>query len=507
MKTNKIIFGLLPLLLVIPACSKNVTPSNPSSEPTSSSSADPTSSEEPSSSSSEEPPVPPEEREQQAREELANIVSLVDGGDFTVSMTGFYSNDAEYYYSEGMFLSRISYVNNSYVTERGVGFIATPDGVIGFKQQYSDRPWQTAGYVKKTSSLEEAKALVDSKVVPFSLKGEDWRYVANDGTTSVFETENEDVMAMYAKLDNIVDATDLYEKVTLRIYNGLDEVRLVANLKGNNLQFTSATIANFGKASEQDEVVKALATAQSWTGNEWYETSIAPRSRIYELPFPSNGSKFYNVNNIEGDWSSSTVNKLDVKFIESADLSESFLEDLLADGYYADLRPDHAGQYCRELKHPYSGHDQDPSESSSDRMGVNVSFEYTEGTFIIHLKEEYIPNNNGTQWSYSDKSSRSKLNYIPFPNDGKAHHFYNISGGDNDFLIEFYESFEDIDYGQQLVDNGFTYIEDAEHPENNYYRLILDTKGDDIYTYLKVTFGVNSNGLFIQTHTEEGEIN
>ena len=149
MKTNKLIIGLLPLLLIATAC-KPASPAS-SEEPAPSSES---SGEEEKSSSSEAPVVPPEVREQEAKEELARLFGLVSNGDYTINLTSYWNNDASYYIADNLFIKEypysVYYDKDSFAS---IGYLAAEDGVKALqrKNRRECEEFRMVGYAKKTN--------------------------------------------------------------------------------------------------------------------------------------------------------------------------------------------------------------------------------------------------------------------------------------------------------------------------------------------------------------------
>ena len=470
MKTKKFIYGLLPLFLIMSACSgSNIQPGS-SEQPAPSSSGE-SSSEAPSSSSSEEPPVPPEERERQAREELNRVLGLLDGGDYVINMSGYYSDGAKYYYSDDFYYAYTLYMNDyGYTNEKGFGYYATSDGVMVIKtaDSYSEEPAKCVGYTKKTSSLEESKEIVKSLSIQFTIDPSDWTYVSNDGETSLFATRNNDVFKLYAKLDNLHDYDGLYDAVYLKIFNGQDSIRLTPDIKDNDIQFSSAVINDFGKAKEQPIIVDALKEANAWTENRWYDTSMSGQSRIGELPFPSLGTKEYFVYYGRGDGRYDHCYELKIGFIDTGDITEQYVQDLNVEGYSWDPCTTNPKYYFREFRNIYS----DDSSSPQYVEGLKVKLSYTEptanypkGIFYIETDTTSFPQRQGYRFEDEDLSNNPGLYMLPFPNDGVRHVYYSVNHiTNNDFDVYFSDLVSEYDYGQQLVDAGYDYDE----TEHNY---------------------------------------
>ena len=461
MKTNKIIFTLLPLLLIGTACSKNNKPAS-SEQPAPAPSSE--SSSEAPASSSEEPPVPPEERERQAREELAKAIESVSGQNYHIIMTGSFSPNSEYFVSDDFYFQTVDYYYDyyEYYTYRSEGWAALEDGVMGFTRDY-DTPVRPVGYVKKTASLEESKEFVNSRKKTITLNAEDWTYVSNDGDVSIFSTTNADVYAMYANLDNLSDYEGLYETMYLKIYNGMDDLRLSPKLLDNLLQYTSASIKDFGKVQELTEIASAIEKVTEWSSSSWTDISLSHITRFSEVPFPSSANKYYFID-LLGNEADRMIYQFRIGLFDTGDLTSEYASQLINEGYVRDTRSSDPNAYCRIIQNPIDGWDWDDSDNSS-RRGVSLTFSYRaptanypQGIFYIECDSTDVPNKSGTEWSENDKSNYNVLNYVPFPNDGKKHIFYEFNGwSQTDTQIRFddinYDEFAETYEGQ--LENSF----------------------------------------------------
>ena len=483
MKAKKIIFGLLPLFLVLGGCKSNkVQPSQsdqPSSEQTS---------EEPASS--EAPVVPPEVREQQAREELTRVFNLANQGDYSIKMTSYWNNNACFYLSNDLFIKEYPYLNYDKDALASIGYMACEDGVKAFERKDHDNnnEFRMLGYVKKTNNLQEALEIIHDMSFTLTFKETDWTYVDNNGTVSEFITTSEAVRNTYADLDNLDGRGDLYESVTLRIYNGIDDFRLLPKVKDNELQFSGAAFSNLGKVKQTPELKTALEDAANWNENKWYETSVSKRSKIKELPFPSQGDKYYFVDNAWDNYKEYETKNLRIGFVNTGDIRESYINDLLADGYILDLRDSSHTQYIRRLKYPTEEWESEEWDGNYYGAYAKISYsnpteKYPQGIFYIEFFAEHgMPSHDGNGWTSNEISGHRAFDRLPFPNDG-PYIFYNVEGSEDYWSIDFYGQDEDfmLAYANQLEGAGFK--RDAQ-TDSYIYNLELEEnyRDDDIST-------------------------
>ena len=515
MKTNKLIIGLLPLLLIATACKP--APKASSEEPAPSSES---SSEEEKSSSSEAPVVPPEVREQEAKEELARLFGLVNNGDYTINLTSYWNNDASYYIADNLYIKEYPY---SYYYDKddymaSIGYLAAEDGVRALqrKNRRECEEFRMVGYAKKTNSLAESLQIVDNLKIKLSFTSDDWTYKSNDGTVSEFTTTSLQMRNQYALLDNLEGSGDLYNSLTLRIYNNMDDFRLIPDIKDNELQVSGAVISNFGKVKQLPELQDAFECATNWTEAKWYETSVSKRSKLKEIPFPTQGDKYYFVNNLNNAYKDSEASYFKVGFVNTGDISTSYIQQLLDDGYTLDPRyKDENARYSRALKYPTFDWEE-PQEYSTYAMSANVqlSFDntntkYPQGIFYItFFTDTNFPNHNGYEWAENEKSQANRLQELPFPSQTPFMYYF-LSGWGDSFGIEFCgvgEEFMDS-YGAQLVEAGFTRDDEYQH----YYSKFIEDVDFNEYTQIKtyrqftIHLYLSDNRVNLQAYEEQKE--
>lgn len=489
MKTNKLIIGLLPLLLIATACKPASLSSSEEPAPSSQSSG-----EEEKSSSSEAPVVPPEVREQEAKEELARLFGLVSNGDYTINLTSYWNNDASYYIADNLYIKEYPY---SYYYDKddyfaSIGYLAVEDGVKALqrKNRRECEEFRMVGYAKKTSSLAESLQIVDSLKIKLSFNLDDWTYKSNDGTVSEFTTTSLQMRNQYALLDNLEGNGNLYNSLTLRIYNNMDDFRLIPDIKDNELQVSGAVISNFGKVKQLPELQDAFECATNWTEAKWYETSVSKMSKLKEIPFPTQGDKYYFVDNLNNAYKEDEVSYFKVGFVNTGDITSSYIQQLLDDGYTLDPRYEgENSRYARALKYPTYDYEK-PQDWSSYVTSANVhlSFDdsrasYPQGIFYItFFTENNFPKHSGNGWSDDEKNQVNRLQELPFPSQTPFMYYF-LNGWGDSFNIEFYgvgEEFIDS-YGAQLEEAGFTNDDEYQH----YYSKYIEDVNFDEYTQIK----------------------
>ena len=516
MKTNKLIIGLLPLLLIATACKPAPKPSS-SEEPAPSSES---SGEEEKSSSPEAPVVPPEVREQEAKEELARLFGLVSNGDYTINLTSYWNNDASYYIADNLFIKEYPY---SYYYDKddymaSIGYLAAEDGVKALqrKNRRECEEFRMVGYAKKTNSLAESLQIVENLKIKLSFTSDDWTYKSNDGTVSEFTTTSLQMRNQYALLDNLEGSGDLYNSLTLRIYNNMDDFRLIPDIKDNELQVSGAVFSNFGKVKQLPELQDAFECATNWTEAKWYETSVSKKSKLKEIPFPTQGDKYYFVDNLNNAYKDGEASYFKVGFVNTGDIAASYIQQLLDDGYTLDPRYEgENSRYARALKYPtYEWEEPQDWSSSVTSANVHLSFdnsraEYPQGIFYItFFTDTNFPKHTGYEWSDQEKNQVNRLQELPFPNQTPFMYYF-LSGWNDSFGIEFYgvgEEFIDS-YGAQLEEAGFTLDDENQH----YYSKFIEEINFDEYTQTRtirqfvIHLYLSENGVNLQGYEQQKE--